>query len=363
MEPMQFSIRLRDFDLKLLPIDKDVLASDPDMLRQAVTGFFTEEFKKLGGRAEIATKGDELTVQWFPDNFAGREAIVGYSLKLLQQGAYNSVEPILKAILKQFPDDGLTCLNYGMMLSDQKRLDEAISCLTRATELGPTSADAWNALGLAFQRKGDSARAIEAFKKSIDLEPNNPYTLRNYGGVLGATQPAEALPMLEKAAELMPKDQAAVFDYALCLYKLDRLEEASPVFDRAIGIASFTEAAKLCREYQTKIAHRVMRDKVAGGIRMDAVFFILDALKTFKEISPQKAKTLTFEVTMLGRNGFDINSPDKKYQIRSLPGNYSGLHMVALMYVGIKRLSPELEPGIDLAKEYAAALELFEQDK
>ena len=114
MEPMQFSIRLADFDLKLLPIDKDVLASDPDMLRQAVTGFFTEEFKKLGGRAEIAVKNDEVTVQWFPASLAGREAIVGYSLQLLRQGAYNSVEPILKAILKQFPDDMPTILNYGM---------------------------------------------------------------------------------------------------------------------------------------------------------------------------------------------------------------------------------------------------------
>jgi len=34
---------------------------------------------------------------------------------------------------------------------------------------------------------------------------------------------------------------------------------------------------------------------------------------------------LISEIAMLGREGFDINSPEKKYSLKSLRGHFSGL--------------------------------------
>jgi hypothetical protein len=63
---------------------------------------------------------------------------------------------------------------------------------------------------------------------------------------------------------------------------------------------------------------------------------------------------------MLGRSGLDINNPDKKYQLKSMPGEFTGLQLLAHMYVGLKQLEPSLNSGIDLEAEYRQALTLFQ---
>ncbi len=36
----------------------------------------------------------------------------------------------------------------------------------------------------------------------------------------------------------------------------------------------------------------------------------------------------------------------------SAPGEFTGLQLVAMMYVGLKRIAPEADPGIDFSKDY-----------
>ena len=53
--------------------------------------------------------------------------------------------------------------------------------------------------------------------------------------------------------------------------------------------------------------------------------------------------------------GFGVNDSSQKYQLRTLPGRFSGLHMVCLMYAAFKITDPTADIGFDLAKEYAMA--------
>lgn len=62
---------------------------------------------------------------------------------------------------------------------------------------------------------------------------------------------------------------------------------------------------------------------------------------------------------MLGTKGLDINDPTPKYRIRSLEGDFSGLHLVCLEYAAFKQTDPGLDIGIDLSKEYASAKALL----
>jgi hypothetical protein len=98
-------------------------------------------------------------------------------------------------------------------------------------------------------------------------------------------------------------------------------------------------------------------------LRPDAVHYCLDALQRFRDLGEAQTKTITFEIAMLGREGFDINSPEKKYSLKSQPGHFSGLQLVSLMYVGMKFPAPEADVGIDLSKEYALAKARFELGK
>ena len=61
---------------------------------------------------------------------------------------------------------------------------------------------------------------------------------------------------------------------------------------------------------------------------------------------------------MLGRNGLDINDPTDKYALKALPGSFSGLHLLAIMYTAFRQIDPTMDSGADFGAEYQAALEM-----
>ena len=77
-----------------------------------------------------------------------------------------------------------------------------------------------------------------------------------------------------------------------------------------------------------------------------AVWFLLDALKRYEPMDVEQVRAIAFEIGMLGRSGLDYASPDKKYTLRSIPGEtFSGLHLMCLMHAGFKRVAPEYDVG------------------
>lgn len=86
------------------------------------------------------------------------------------------------------------------------------------------------------------------------------------------------------------------------------------------------------------------------------MMYITGAIETFERLGDAKRREIGFEVAMLGNSGLEINDPAQKYQLKSLPGDFSGLHLVAIMYTAFRQMDPSLNAGIDFSKEYEAAL-------
>lgn len=63
---------------------------------------------------------------------------------------------------------------------------------------------------------------------------------------------------------------------------------------------------------------------------------------------------------MLGRGGFEVNDAQRKHHPNTLPGGFSGLHLVCLLYVGMHRLNPDAEIGFDLSAECRQAMSLHQ---
>ena len=278
---------------------------------------------------------------------------------LLNQGAFSQVEPILRTLFFRYPNDHRVLFNLGMMLSDQGRLKEAIEMLSRLTRMAPDFADAWNALGVALSRQGNHEDALAALEKSLKLDPENGYTLRNLGALIAKTDPGKAVPYLKQAAELLPSDQAAQYGYGQCLIESEDLADADRVLKKAIAINEYSQIAELCRESRTKIAHHNMRLATPGGLRMDVVMYCLAALERFKKLGRDRTQAIAFEIAMLGRSGLDINDPSSRYHLQSLQGEFTGLQLVAYMYVGLKEVAPQMDAGIDFSKEHEIALQMF----
>jgi hypothetical protein len=102
-----------------------------------------------------------------------------------------------------------------------------------------------------------------------------------------------------------------------------------------------------------------MRKATGGNIRMDVVMYCLSALNLFKN-DLELCKKVTFEIALLGQQGLDINNPDKKYRLKCLDGEFTGLHLVSYMYVGMSIIMPGQDAGIDLSEEFKVAQSLFE---
>ena len=85
---------------------------------------------------------------------------------------------------------------------------------------------------------------------------------------------------------------------------------------------------------------------------------ISGALDTFDKVDLAKRQKITLEVALKGQSGLDINDPEQKYTLKSLPGKFSGMHLVCIMYVGVKALDPNADAGIDLSQEYATTMAL-----
>jgi hypothetical protein len=63
---------------------------------------------------------------------------------------------------------------------------------------------------------------------------------------------------------------------------------------------------------------------------------------------------------MIGRSGLDINNSAKKYHLKSMPGDFTGMQLLSYMYVGLKQMDSGMDTGIDLETEYQTALKMFQ---
>ena len=86
--------------------------------------------------------------------------------------------------------------------------------------------------------------------------------------------------------------------------------------------------------------------------------YLIGAIEKFAGSSRKEVEKIGYEVATLGINGLDVNDSRERYQLRSLPGRFSGLHMVCLMYAAFKIIDPTADIGFDLANEYASAQQM-----
>ena len=328
-------------------------------LREAVSTFFSNYFKEMGGETTVDIQGNYITVQWFPSSFSDTENAIQEAVNLLNKGEISQGEAMLSALYERFPENPAILYNYGMILSDKRNLDEAIDMLSRLTEIDPEANRAWNALAVAHMRAGKKEKAISAAEKSYQLNPEDPYTLRNLGSLLFHESAEKAIPYFEKAATLLPKDPQAQYGYGLCLKDLGRNDEADSVLKKVVELSPYSELAERVKEIRNELASFKMRSKSGDRPRMDAVMYCLGALEKFDEVGPEKAQAITYEIAMLGREGLDIEDPEPKYTLKSISGNFTGMQLVSYMYVGLKQIDPGVDAGIDIENEYKMALEMF----
>jgi hypothetical protein len=95
------------------------------------------------------------------------------------------------------------------------------------------------------------------------------------------------------------------------------------------------------------------------GLRMDAVMYCLAALKKFVDMTPDQVQGVGFEIATLGMNGIDVNDPQSKYSLRTLPGEFTGSQLLCYEYVAFKQIAPQIDIGFDVHREFEEARKLL----
>ncbi|HET9836238.1 MAG TPA: sulfotransferase [Rhodanobacteraceae bacterium] len=120
---------------------------------------------------------------------------------------------------------------------EQRQFDAAEQSLRNVLALAPDDMDATRMLGVAAQRRGDHAKAIDCFRRVLAVSPDDPALRVGLGIALYENGDVdESLAHLRRACELAPASSSAWFNLGKALEKEAHTEEAVAAFQRALKL-------------------------------------------------------------------------------------------------------------------------------
>jgi tetratricopeptide (TPR) repeat protein len=278
------------------------------------------------------------------------------ALKYLRKRELKQARTVLEEVLHEQPDHVDALYNLGMTYTELGDPEKAVKFLSRCLELGLDSANVYVALGYAHSKLGNRNKSKELFLTALELEPDNPYALRNLGGLYAKEAEYErAVLYLEKSMRANPQDPTTAYGLGLCYFSMGDFSNADRYLRKTVEIDQLSSLSQMAKDLLREIASIQLKSK---GFRTDAMFYCTSALNLFDKIGPEETQKIAFEIALKGQQGFDINNPSRKYTLNSLEGTFSGLQLVSYMYVGFKRIAPDMDVGLDLSEEYDAALKV-----
>jgi Flp pilus assembly protein TadD len=144
--------------------------------------------------AELARANNSPTTKEFLDHLQRAVSLAnkvsdGEKLLILanQAGANGDAarqKDYLEQVVSAFPNDEraeFNLANYYFAIQDA---DQAVTHYKRVTELAPSYSPAYNVLGYAYRQQGNYSAAEQAFKKYVELIPNDPNPYDSYAELL-----------------------------------------------------------------------------------------------------------------------------------------------------------------------------------
>jgi tetratricopeptide (TPR) repeat protein len=320
--------------------------------------FLIEQFRKMGAEAETELVSDlQMSVSWQPK--IDTEKVLERSRDLLNKGEVKSAASMLWTMLrietipKEDFVDGMFLLGSAYSLLD--RHDDAVSVLEVTLECDPDHFLAMSSLGYAELVHGNPNLAEEWFRKSIAIEPENQWALKNLGICLANQRHfADAQVELRRCLELTPDDIGVLVSLGQCLHHLGDLRGAKESFKRAITLGGPEHLLSIADDYLAKYEKDAERsgdddfNEVAYG-------YMVDALDRLSSMDREPKRAVVIELVLLAAKGIAINDLDTKHRLRTLDGEFDGLYIACLFYAAAQEVTPGEDIGIDFSREYQKA--------
>lgn len=148
---------------------------------------------------------------------------VQQEIERAKESAQTSAENANEA--KESAEKVAQSIQYFNQAFNETDLDKKIELYTKAIELNPNYAEAYNNRGSAYDDKEDFDKAIEDYTKAIELDPNLAEAYYNRGNAYAHKGDFDkAIEDYTKAIELNPNHATAYYNRAFCYIKLAEKE-------------------------------------------------------------------------------------------------------------------------------------------
>jgi len=170
---------------------------------------------------------------------------------LLKLGKPDQGELYLRRAIAVDPRHATSQFNLGFVAFEREDLDEAVARFRTAVEIVPDFTNAHQYLAKALQQLGDTAAALEHFRRAWDLAPDHLPTAIGLSWLLATCsnddlcRPKEAVQLAERARALAKSETPELLDTLAAAYASDgRFEEAVATAEKALTIALALPTAK-----------------------------------------------------------------------------------------------------------------------
>ena len=186
------------------------------------------------------------------------------------ENRHTEAEAVLRGIVQRNPDSGPALEQLSQLLIDQGRSAEAIDLLKRAAG-GDSSPDAYDLLGNAYAQSKDFARAEQAYRKAVEIDPDDPDHRRGLAQALLSQQKyAGALEQYRKLAQADPGNAENHVRMAQINRRLGQFDEAAANLQQAKHLAPgsveiiYNEALLYQDQGRYGDAVKLLSDTIAG---------------------------------------------------------------------------------------------------
>ncbi len=260
-------------------------------------------------------------------------------------------EGVLRAMLKEDPENDSAMEQLTQLFLDENKAAEAIQLLETTTSRTP-SPTLYDLLGDAYTQTKDYAKAEQAYRQAVELDPSELSHLRGLGQTLLSEEKyPEALSVYQKLVEVMPDDSDNYLRLSQIYRELHQLDKAEESLMKAKQYAP----GSLDVLYNEAIIYE------SQGRYEDAIRVLTDALTRVKSQSavlPSRRRTLAILYQQLGqlyRDTQNIPAAITSYQELARLGDEEDRRSRLLLmetYHQAKDMTKALQIGKDAAAKY-----------
>jgi len=271
------------------------------------------------------------------------------AVNLYKSGNFSESEVLSKKLISNNPKVPFLYNLLGLILSSQKKNDEAIKCYEEGLKIKPDYAMIFNNLGTIYKLKKEYLKAEDLYKKAIQLDDNIPETRNNLGNLyIDLDKHDEAIKNFKKSIEINPKFYVAHYNLGIFYKSAGKFNESKYYFNKSIKLnPKFYQAHRtysLVHKYKIKDDHIKTMEDLYNEIDKDTrgkmeLSFSLG--KAFEDIKNFKKAFKYFDIAnKIRRRDIKFSYEEEKKEFSNIKKFFEKIHYDKTIHVADSDLSP-----------------------